>query len=208
MLWIWFHDNLYECSIAQQHRHPFAFWLSICEPTLIIIMCRVMLSKWLIGLGWNVERVSRMCDVNAFQFSTDQVKMILTLVKSVIRTQNNIKSNRKMHFVKVIIVLILPFGQGEFLIRTIVKYEPYSMTLMQYYQLNYFQGAISTAGWLGKLSPDEFMECLLSPVKPPPMKRNGFPRIPSKRTWFTEDEIKAYGNGMTTYEWCMLWIPL
>ena len=35
MLWIWFHDNLYECSIAQQHRPPFAFWLSICEPTLI-----------------------------------------------------------------------------------------------------------------------------------------------------------------------------
>ena len=66
-----------------------------------------------------------MCDVNAFQFSADQVKMILTLVKSVIRTQNNFKSHRKMDFVKIIIVLILPFGQGEFLTRTLGKYEPY-----------------------------------------------------------------------------------
>ena len=100
--------------------------VGIYRPALIItIMCQVMLSKWLIGLGRNVERVSRMCDVNAFQFSTDQVKMILTLVKSVIRTQNNIKSIRKMHFVKVIIVLILPFGQGESLIRILAKHEPY-----------------------------------------------------------------------------------
>ena len=77
-----------------------------------------------------------MCDVNAFQFSTDQVKMILTLVKSVIRTQNNIKSIRKMHFVKVIIVLILPFGQGESLIRILVKHEPNLVFMLDFFQIS------------------------------------------------------------------------
>ena len=48
------------------------------------------------------------------QFSSNQVKMILTLVKSVIRAQNNVIRNKKMHFVKVMSILILPFGQGEF----------------------------------------------------------------------------------------------
>ena len=69
-----------------------------------------------------------------------------------------------------------------------------------------FKGAISTAGWLGKLSPEEFMECLLTPVEPPSMKRNdGSHRIRLKRNFFSDKEINAYANGMATYEWQMLY---
>ena len=54
---------------------------------------------------------------------------------------------------------------------------------------------------MGKLSPEEFMECLLTPVEPPSMKRNGGSRrIQFKRNWFSEKEMLAYANGMATYE--------
>ena len=46
--------------------------------------------------------------------------MILTLIKSVIRRRNTgLQNKKKMNFVKVMIIVVLPFGQGEFFLEII-----------------------------------------------------------------------------------------
>ena len=64
------------------------------------------------------------------QFSSNQANMILTLIEIFIRTQNQNIWNETMNLVKFTIILILPYSEGKFFPRHIVKYESNYMSFI------------------------------------------------------------------------------